>query len=162
MRTSVAAMAVIARVTPAGETAWLTQWNAKWGRLNLVGGHTRPGESFRDCCAREVAEELGLADGRDFRVTPEPLARVEYAGHSASAGEETRYTFELFRVELLSPAVVEAVTAGDGNRWVTDAEVVAGQSVTRQPVSPTTFRLLTEAGLLTPAAGGRPSDRLVT
>lgn len=104
----------------------------------MVGGHKRPGESFRECCIREVAEELDLAAERDFVVAPEPLARVEFNAHSASADTDTRYTFELYRVELVDPDVPLA----GKNRWLTEGEIAEGRSADGLPTSETVTRLL--------------------
>jgi hypothetical protein len=68
------------RRASAGGPGWLTRWNDKWRAFHLVGGHRRADESFRYCCVREVAEELGLGEGADFRVGERPLARLEAAG----------------------------------------------------------------------------------
>src|SRR5438128_10124068 len=75
MRLSEAGLALVRRVGPDGAPEYLVQWNDNWQRFSLPGGHVEPGESFRACCAREVAEELGLSAGTDFRVAPEPEVR---------------------------------------------------------------------------------------
>jgi 8-oxo-dGTP pyrophosphatase MutT (NUDIX family) len=83
--------------------AWIR--NEHWQRYSFVGGHKRPDESFRDCMIREIAEELLLGEGRDFLVADRPLARLEYTAWSQSAGQETRYTIELFQVQLQGDAI---------------------------------------------------------
>src|SRR5947209_3488215 len=100
MRHSIAAFALVRRTAPGGVTEWLANWNANWHALNLVGGHKRPDESFRDCCTREVAEELGLVEGADFAVAPLPAAHLEYVAMSQAAGVETAYVIELFPADL--------------------------------------------------------------
>jgi len=92
MRTSQAGLALVRRTRPDGATEYLTQWSDTWKRLALVGGHVEPGESFRACCVREVGEELGLADGTDFRVAEGSVTPTcEYRAVSGSAGVETLY-----------------------------------------------------------------------
>ena len=54
MRFSEAALALITRVNAQGETEYLTQWNEKWQAYSLIGGHHEEGESFRECCIREI------------------------------------------------------------------------------------------------------------
>jgi hypothetical protein len=46
-RRSVAAMALVRR-HEQGRVLYLAQWNLNWRALNLVGGHKRPDESFRE------------------------------------------------------------------------------------------------------------------
>src|SRR5262245_60672328 len=116
MRTSIGAFALIRRATATGDE-WLAQWNERRQAYNFAGGHKRSGESFRECCAREVTEELGLVEGRDFSLAPAPVAHLEYTDWSRSAQAETAYTLELFVVELLGGAA-RAVEADDRDRWL--------------------------------------------
>jgi len=136
MRTSTAAFAVLRR-RREGRTEWLAQWNPRWHAYNLVGGHQRPDETFRQCLVREVGEELGLQADTDCRVAPEPLAHLEYTAWSASAGAETAYTMELFAVELLTPRAEERVADAAANRWLSEGEIRAGRGADGRPVSPT-------------------------
>jgi len=53
MRTSTAAIAAIQQ-----HDAWLVQWNENWNAYSLIGGHLETGESFRECCEREIMEAL--------------------------------------------------------------------------------------------------------
>jgi 8-oxo-dGTP pyrophosphatase MutT (NUDIX family) len=148
MRQSVAALALIRRLGPSGEVEWLTNWNDKWAALNLVGGHQRPGESFRQCCAREVTEELGLTEDVDFQVASAPAAHLEYTAESKSSGTATAYTMELFAVELLTAAARARVAADPATAWVTGQEIRAGRAADGRAVSATVLHLLTRAGLL--------------
>jgi 8-oxo-dGTP pyrophosphatase MutT (NUDIX family) len=119
MRQSEAALALIRRPAPGG-TEYLVQWNEKWRALNLVGGHRRPQESFRDCLLREVAEELDLRSGADYVAPDAPIAHLEYVAFSESSQQETGYTIELFVVEL-PPLAAERVSREPANAWVDEA-----------------------------------------
>ncbi len=132
-------------------TRWLSNWNEGWNALNLVGGHKRDGESFRDCCAREVAEELGLAPGVDFRVAALPEGRLEYVAESRRAGETTAYTQEVFAVDLLTDAARERVAADPDNAWLGEREVRAGRAADGRAVSPTVEFVLVRMGALSAA-----------
>jgi 8-oxo-dGTP pyrophosphatase MutT (NUDIX family) len=121
----------------------LTQWNDGWQAFSLVGGHRRPSESFRSCLAREVSEELGLEDGEQYTAGEPPVARLEYVAWSESAGVETEYTLEVYRVDLASPAVEDIVSASPENRWVTTDEVDTGTTSDGRQISPTVARVLT-------------------
>jgi 8-oxo-dGTP pyrophosphatase MutT (NUDIX family) len=150
MRKSVGAGAIIER-TEIGSRRWLARWNAKWGAFHLVGGHCRPDESFRDCLAREVTEELGLAEGRDFRIAAPACPALEYTAFSGSAGVETRYTIELFRVQLLGDAEQRA-SQDPENCWLTEDEIRAGRTAAGRPVSATMGAQFLQAGLLAATA----------
>ena len=45
--------------------------NAKWQALSLIGGQKHDDEKFRECCIREVCEELALSLDQ-FQVADEP------------------------------------------------------------------------------------------
>jgi ADP-ribose pyrophosphatase YjhB (NUDIX family) len=155
MRTSVAAFPLFRRAASAGGIEYLAQWNDAWQAFHFVGGHKRDGESFRDCCVREVGEELGLAEGRDFRIAAERRCQLRYVEWSKRAGVDTAYTVELFDAELLGEAA-GAVEAGGDNRWLTESDIRAGRCRDGRAVSPTMLRILSLAGLtpqLPPRAG---------
>jgi 8-oxo-dGTP pyrophosphatase MutT (NUDIX family) len=142
MRQSEAAVALICRDRD-GQTLWLAQWNPKWAAYHFVGGHRRPLESFRECLVREIDEELGVAQGSDYQVSTVPPIHLEFTEFSVSTQTETRYIMELFRVKLNSQAVPK-VDADPENRWLTAAEIEAGQTTDGQRVSATMRRLLHE------------------
>jgi hypothetical protein len=147
MRTSVAAFALFRRASLAGFVEYLAQWNEGWHAFHLVGGHKRENESFRDCCVREVFEELGLVEGRDVRVAPERRCHLRYVHWSERAQADTDYTVELFDAELLSPAAA-SVECDANNRWLTESAVRAGRCRDGRAVSATMLRILTLAGLI--------------
>src|SRR5437899_12918791 len=89
MRTSLAAFALFRCAAPGGRVEYLAQWNDAWNAFHFVGGHKEDDESFRACCVREVIEELGIVEGRDFRVAGERRNHLRYVHFSASAGVET-------------------------------------------------------------------------
>jgi ADP-ribose pyrophosphatase YjhB (NUDIX family) len=156
LRRSIASLAIF-RGQEGGRTLWLARWNDNWRRLNLVGGHKLPEESFRDCIQREVTEELGLVADVDFRCADEPLAHLEYTAWSHSAGEETAYVIELFDVELCGETAHRMVAGDPMNCWLSSAEILVGSSDDGRPVSETTAQLLTKAGLFSDA--GRVSEK---
>lgn len=135
MRVSQAGLACVRRVGPDGPE-FLTQWSKKWGMYSLVGGHVEPGETFRECCVREVAEELHLTPGTDYSVSEAPLApTVEYVAMSGGSNVETQYRMELFAVELLTPEAWATVDANPANRWLTAAEILAERTADDRPIS---------------------------
>ena len=147
MRQSLAAAALIRRERD-GKTQWLTQWNKSWKGYYLVGGHKQLDESFRGCMVRELNEELGLTDGQDCRVPLEPRCHLEYVAWSQSAKQETVYVVELFEVELTHCETLPGTGQDRENRWLTEDEIIAGQTADRKPVTPTTHLILSKVGLL--------------
>lgn len=157
MRQSVAAFALIRRQSE-GHTLWLSQWNRNWNRFNFVGGHQRPGESFRQCAIREVEEELRIVEGQDYHVSDKPLAYLEYVAWSQAANDQTAYTVELFDVRLLHDEVQRRIDSQRENRWLTETEILAQKSSDGLAVSETMSLLLTQAKLWT-AEAGSPDTR---
>ena len=149
MRQSIAAVAVIRR-RDSGRTLWLAQWNRNWQCYSFVGGHKRSTESFRECVVREVGEELGLAEGSEFRILSVPIAHVEYTAWSGSAEQETEYTMELFDVQLVSNSACQKIDADPRNRWLSEAELRGQRCGDGRPVSETIASLLVKAKLLGP------------
>jgi len=145
MRTSLASFAILRR---DDDSRWLVRWNERWKAFNLVGGHKEGEESFRDCCRREVEEELGLVPERDFIVGEQPLARVEYTAFSKSSNSTTAYTFELFAISLVGEKPLAAIDADPDNAWLDDSALRARMTTDGRAVSDTVERVLTAAGLL--------------
>jgi 8-oxo-dGTP pyrophosphatase MutT (NUDIX family) len=146
MRKSLAAVALICR-QQAGPTEWLAQWNPSWRCYNFVGGHKLPEETFHQCLVREVQEELDLLAGRDYVVAAKPLAQLDYAAWSQSAGQETLYSMALFDVQLIGAAAGQQIAADPRNRWLTEAEIKAKLASDGQAVSDTMQLLLYKANL---------------
>ncbi len=116
----------------------------------MVGGHVEPGESFRACCVREMAEELNLRMETDFRVDPEAIAPVcEYRAVSGSAGVETLYRVLLFSAELITPEAEVRVNADPANRWLTEVEIRhLATSADRKPVAAQVRTVLALVGII--------------
>ena len=150
MRVSEAGLALIRRVGADGSAEYLTQWSARWARFSLVGGHVEPGESFRECCVREVAEELELVAGVGFRVAPEAVGPVcEYRAVSGSAGVETLYRVQLFATELLTLEAHAKVNADPANRWLTEPEIRRHlTSADRRPVAAQVETVFVKSGVI--------------
>jgi hypothetical protein len=147
MRTSVAAFALFRRVSAVGRIEYLAQWNEGWHNFHFVGGHKRDDESFRTCCVREVGEELGLVDGRDFRVAAEQRCQLRYTYWSERARTDTAYTVELFDAELIG-AASRSVTTDPVNRWLSESDIRTGRCRDGRAVSATMRRILEMSDLL--------------
>lgn len=149
MRISRASLALIRRVGPVGATEYLTRWNDRWQAFSLIGGHVEAGESYRDCCIREVAEELDLTPEVDFRVASQPIGdRCQYTELSKSAGVPTEYQIELFATKLLHPAAVANVSLSPHNRWASLAEIRCGTTADNRTVAKQVSRVLRTSGVI--------------
>ncbi len=144
-RESQAAVALVRAATPAG-WAYLCQWSDSWRALHFVGGHREGEESFRECAAREVQEELHLS-ADEFAVPAEPFARLDYVAFSESARVLTRYVMGVFEVTLTAAAERTAEAAPE-NAWVGPADVRRGTTADGRRVSPTVSLILGKLGLL--------------
>lgn len=145
LRESQAAVALARTRTPGG-WAYLCQWSDTWRALHFVGGHREPGESFRECAAREVQEELHLTADQ-FALPAEPLARLEYVAFSESARVPTWYLMAVFPLVLSDDARRRAEGEPE-NAWVGPADVRRGTTADGRRVSPTVSLLLGKLGLL--------------
>lgn len=112
----------------------LVLWNENWGAFFLVGGHKRPNETYRECAAREIGEELGL-EPSDYTLAAHPV-RHEYRAISGRTGVLTAYTLEVFDTTL-TPAALDRVATAQRTAWVTDAEMRELETHSGQPISPT-------------------------
>jgi ADP-ribose pyrophosphatase YjhB (NUDIX family) len=124
MRNSEAALAWIIRVSANGTTQVLTQWSATWQAFSLIGGHREPNESFRECCIREIEEELQLCYPNDFLVSEEPICPpIQYVGFSKRARQKTQYYHIIFRAYTrLGDAFLNQSDMAT-NRWVSFEEI---------------------------------------
>lgn len=147
MRTSRGAFAYIVRQVPPEEREYLVQWNPNWKAFNFIGGGVEPGESFRECCVREIAEELAIEEHIGYHVADQPLAHLEYQAFSESAGQETAYVFELFETQL-RPEALSQVTEDPQNQWVNANEILAGFTRDGRKISRTVAQVLCKAHLL--------------
>jgi ADP-ribose pyrophosphatase YjhB (NUDIX family) len=112
----------------------LVLWNENWGAFFLVGGHKRPNETFRECAAREIGEELGLQPS-DYTLGAHPV-RHEYRAVSGRTGVLTEYALEVFDTTL-TPAALARLDSAPRTAWVTDAEIRELETHSGQPISPT-------------------------
>jgi ADP-ribose pyrophosphatase YjhB (NUDIX family) len=141
MRTSQAGLAYIRRVGPDGDVEYLTQWSESWSMFSLIGGHVEPGETFRECCLREVEEELRLQ--RSEFTVGDSLGRIEYEAFSHGCGQMTRYTVELFAVEVRGN-----VSDDPTNRWLSEREIATMTTGDGLPVSDQVRIVLARTGVI--------------
>jgi 8-oxo-dGTP pyrophosphatase MutT (NUDIX family) len=141
MRKSIASLALITREKD-GVREWLARWNRHWEAFHFVGGGKHESESFRECCIREIGEELGLKESTGFSVSDAPLECLEFTAWSKRAGEETDYKFEVFDVEIHAGAASDRVSGDPQIRWLSRKEIAAGMTTDGKEVSETVERIV--------------------
>ena len=125
----------------------MVRWNEKWGCYNFVSGHKLTVESFRECLVREIHEELGLIETRDYTIRPEPPVRTVFVAWSESARVETKYTMALFAVNL-ADNVLQRISSAQEIRWLSLEELRGRKCRDDKPVSEIAAQLLAAAGQL--------------
>ena len=137
MRTSQAALAFITRVNSSGQTEYLTQWNDGWQAYSLIGGHVETGETFRQCCQREIDEEL-LCTASDYELAPYPYATLRFPEFSKAAREMTDYHWQVFLARLSDDLLGRLP---DDCQWVT-ADHIRGGRASDKPIADQVRRVL--------------------
>lgn len=143
MRTAVASLAMFTR-DREGEREWLARWNRHWEVFHFVGGAKLDAESFRKCCVREIQEELGIVEGKEFFVSQTPLTHVEFVAWSKRVLVETRYTLEVFEARFSDESTAELVVADPRVRWLSRQEIARGRTADGSDVSETMERIISQ------------------
>ncbi len=138
MRISDAGIAMISRVNSLGETEFLTQWNQGWNAYSLIGGHVEAGETFRQCCVREIEEELHCT-ASDFELAPYPYATLRFHDFSKAAREETDYHWQVF---LTRPSNDLLERLPDDCQWVNAHHIRSGRTADGKPIADQVRRVL--------------------
>lgn len=141
-RKSDAALAWITRVNASRETEYLTQWNSGWSAYSLIGGHVEPGESFRQCCLREIEEEL-LSKASDCQLAPYPYATLRFREFSKAAYEASDYHWQVF---LARPSADLLGRLPDDCQWVQAHHIRSGRTADGQPIADQVRRILKAVG----------------
>jgi 8-oxo-dGTP pyrophosphatase MutT (NUDIX family) len=145
IRHSEGSVALIRDTDSTGTKRWLAEWNEGWKAYSLVGGHRDDPETFRECATREVREEVGIEPGEPdgFEITAE-LDPRRYVAWSRRAGAYADYELYRFDVVLRAErrAAIDRVSVALDLRWLTEAEIQAGQTTDGRRVSETVAMLI--------------------
>jgi len=144
-RKSVASEAIIRRQRQGEPEQWLCQWNGRWGRYFLVGGHRIDQETAEECMCREIKEELDLDRGADYDLTMRK--EMKYGAWSTSSWQPTDYEITAFDVELKDTACAK-IEANAHNRWLMREEILSERCTDGKLISLTTREMLKLLGVL--------------
>jgi hypothetical protein len=133
MRTSQAGLAIIQQ-----RDAWLVHWNDNWNAYSLIGGHVETGESFRESCIREIAEELRCSASQ-LNVNTDSHMRLNFREFSRAAKVETEYEWELFLASV-DERVLQNLP--DDCVWVTHSHIRSGVAANGKPIADQVGRAL--------------------
>ena len=133
MRKSTAALAIIQQ-----RSGWLVQWSNSWKAYSLIGGHVETGETFRECCEREIVEELEC-EANQFELAIAPLATLRFREFSIAAQQETDYQWQIFKTEL-DQIVLQNLPPDCA--WVTQAQICSGVAADGKPIANQVARVL--------------------
>ncbi|GJM40446.1 MAG: hypothetical protein DHS20C20_07280 [Ardenticatenaceae bacterium] len=147
------------------ERKYLLQWNSNWGMFNLVGGKVDNQKGDRDSFARaiqrELQEELGIRNPKDYRIVHEfkPVNKRQFSRREYVFKD---YEFRIFQIEMLPrhPLTREEFdwyaqrfSTDRENVLVTRAEIERLRTIDNRPISETTRMILQELGEITSTAG---------
>ncbi|MFZ1400145.1 MAG: phosphotransferase [Candidatus Promineifilaceae bacterium] len=150
---------------------YLLQWNSNWGMFNLVGGKVDNQKGDRDSFARaiqrELQEELGIRNPKDYRIVHEfkPVNKRQFSRREFVFKD---YEFRIFQIELLPRHPVtreefdwyaQRFSTDRENLLVTRAEIERLRTIDNRPISDTTRMILQELGEITSTEG---SDLMVS
>lgn len=140
-RTSTACVAMIRRETSTGPE-WLAQYNTRWGRYFLVGGHEEAGETKTECMLRELHEELHVEPSV---VTLGDHHSLSYSAWSTGYWQWTQYEITAIDVTF-SESVLGPISSRPENRWLTVAEIRSERTRDNKLISPTMRFVLEQLG----------------
>lgn len=112
---------------------WLAIWSESWRCFEFVGGVRRDGESPRDCVLRKLVDDFKLDVVADCQVPDGPESQFEFETRSEQTRESTLFVMDLFLVSL-SEQFRPTLDSRPDVRWLTESEVLAGQSYDRRKI----------------------------
>ncbi|MCP4421902.1 MAG: AAA family ATPase, partial [Chloroflexi bacterium] len=137
---------------------YLLQWNSNWGMFNLIGGKVDnekgDRESFARAIQRELHEELGIRNPKDYRIVHEfkPVHKRQFSRRQYVFKD---YEFRIFQIEMLPRhpltreefhRYAQRFSEDRENILVSRSEIERLRTVDNRPISETTRMILQELG----------------
>ncbi len=144
---------------------YLLQWNSNWGMFNLIGGKIDNQKGDRDSFARaiqrELHEELGIRNPKDYRIVHEfkPVKKRQFSRREFVFKD---YEFRIFQIEFLPRHPLsreefewyaQRFSKDRENLLVSRAEIERLRTIDNRPISETTRMILQELGEITATEG---------
>ncbi len=144
---------------------YLLQWNNNWGMFNLIGGKVDNARGDRDSFARaiqrELHEELGIRNPKDYRIVHEfkPVHKRQFSRREYVFKD---YEFRIFQIEMLPrhpltreefDRYAQRFSEDRENILVSRAEIERLRTVDNRPISETTRMILQELGEIISSEG---------
>ena len=161
----------ISTIGSGEDRKYLLQWNSNWGMFNLIGGkidnHKGDRDSFARAIQRELNEELGIRNPKDYRIVHEfkPVKKRQFSRREYVFKD---YEFRIFQIEMMPrhPLTREEFewyaqrfSKDRENLLVSRAEIERLRTIDNRPISETTRMILQELGEITATEG---SDLMVS
>ena len=119
-----------------GPTRWLLRWQPKSNQWQFIVGERLNKESFRETVQREVGWQLNLDPKSDFLVSNMAQLSMEYVDTQMEDEFEQHVAVSFYQVHIYRRHALDQVNADSNNRWVSAAEICAGETSDHQPIHP--------------------------
>ena len=137
------------RRSEEGKNFWLARPSIdRKGTLDFVSAPRLQRESFRETIRREVSWSLDVDPRKDLLISNMSQLNLEFVACLPQDFTESHIAVSFFLVELYGKQVKEQVFGDSNNRWLSSAEVCAGQSRDGEPLDPRLIFLLDRARVI--------------
>jgi hypothetical protein len=140
MRKYFRALALLPRAYPEWSN-WFCVWSAERRCLDFIAGEPSGNESFRQCVQRCVQQTLGLPRN-SFLVSNMAQLNMETAMVLPGECDPHHLAVSFYLVNLYREVSRSTVEAFPRGRWLSNRELLAGESADGEPVSPVLTHLL--------------------
>lgn len=152
--------AVFALITTEYENGryYLLQWNPKWNCFNFIGGKVDnalgDNNDFSRAIRREIAEEVGIGDWKDFFAEQE-IEQINLWQFSEREKRVKAYRFSIFRIQFFPDFTIDVQKMRRALRWlstrynnvyVSKEEIMQLKTNEGKPISKTVRRVLKKLG----------------
>jgi len=141
-------VALIRRVEN-GKNLWLAR--AQQGSANVlsfISAHRLESESFRETIRRETAWVLNLSPKRDLLVSNMAQLNLEFVACLPKDETESHVAVSFFLVEIYGKKAMQLIRDDPANRWLSSAEVCAGELDSGERLDPRLLFLLDRAKVI--------------
>ena len=113
--------------TEGNSTRFLLRWQPVWQRWEFIVGQRLNNESFRETIIREIGWQLRLSRSSDFIVSSMAQLSLEFS-ETLPDQASRQVAIAFYHVHIYRAEVLDYLIGDANNRWVSAAEICAGQS----------------------------------